>query len=210
MADRLSKFFVIGALFCAVTLAGCSSTSDQGVMGGDAAISDPLEDVNRAIFGFNTVVDDNVIHPVVEGYRFVVPKEARNSLGNFLRNLNSPVLFANELLQGDIEGARIVLLRAAINTFAGFGGLFDFAGKEGLPHQQEDFGQTLATWGLDHGPYFVIPLLGPTTTRDSVGYIVDSYADPLRHYLFNIEKTGRHYLISSQTHLVEVNLHPGI
>ena len=110
-------------------------------------------------------------------------------------------MFANQVLQGDLEGAKNVVLRAAINTFAGFGGLFDFAGKEGLPQESEDCGQTLATWGLGQGPYFVVPILGPSTTRDSVGYIVDSYADPLRWYLFNIEKAGIYYTKSSLNYL---------
>jgi len=191
---KIGKMSVLITGVCGALLLGaCASNQDQSVMGDETQISDPLEDTNRAIFKFNEVVDDTIIHPVVKGYRFVVPKEARNSLGNFLRNLNSPVIFANEVLQGDIDGAQTVLLRAVINTFAGFGGLFDFAGKEGLPHQGEDFGQTLATWGLGHGPYLVVPILGPSSARDSVGYIVDGFADPLRWYLFNIEKSGIHY-----------------
>ena len=178
---KMGRFSVLtfGAC-CLIGLTGCAYYQNQSVMSDGAVISDPFEDTNRAVFKFNETVDDNVIHPVFKGYRFVVPKEARNSLGNFLRNLRSPVIFANEVLQGDLEGARTVLLRAVINTFTGFGGLFDFAGKEGLPHEEEDFGQTLATWGLDHGPYIVVPLLGPSSARDSVGYIVDGYADPLR------------------------------
>lgn len=191
---KIGKTSILFAGVCgALLVAGCASNQDQSVMGDEVAISDPLESTNRAVFKFNEAVDDAIIHPVVKGYRFVVPKEARNSLGNFLRNLNSPVIFANEVLQGDLEGAGNVVLRAVINTFAGFGGLFDFAGKEGLPHEGEDFGQTLATWGLDHGPYLVVPILGPSTARDSVGYIVDGFADPLRWYLFNIEKPGIYY-----------------
>lgn len=185
--------FLMMATVGVLGLTACASSQNQSIMDGGQVISDPLEDTNRAVFKFNAAVDDAVINPVIKGYRFVVPKEARNSLGNFLRNLQSPVIFANQVLQGDLEGAKNVVLRAVINTFAGFGGLFDFAGKEGLPHEGEDFGQTLATWGLDHGPYVVVPILGPSTARDSVGYIVDGYADPLRWYLFNIEKTGRHY-----------------
>jgi len=192
---------LIAATSGALALGACASDNHQSVMDDGQTISDPLENSNRAIFKFNTVVDDNIIHPVVKGYRFVVPKEARNGLGNFLRNLQSPVIFANQVLQGDIEGAGNVVLRAVINTFVGFGGIFDFAGKEGLPHEGEDFGQTLATWGLDHGPYLVVPILGPSSARDSVGYIVDGYADPLRWYLFNIEKTGIFYTKSSLTYL---------
>lgn len=193
--------FLMMATVGVLGLTACASSQNQSIMGDGQVISDPLEDTNRAVFKFNAAVDEAVIHPVIKGYRFVVPKEARNSLGNFLRNLQSPVIFANQVLQGDIEGAKNVVLRAVINTFAGFGGLFDFAGKEGLPHEAEDFGQTLATWGLDQGPYVVVPLLGPSTARDSVGYIVDGYADPLRWYLFNIEKTGIYYTKSSLNYL---------
>lgn len=207
MGDNDFRFIKKGVLLVSVVsalaLAGCASMDDNTVMDDGVVISDPLEDTNRAVFEFNQAVDDSIIHPVVKGYRFVVPDEARNSLGNFLRNLKSPVIFANEVLQGDLEGARTVLLRAVINTFAGFGGLFDFAGKHGLPHEGEDFGQTLATWGLDHGPYLVVPILGPSTARDSVGYIVDGYADPLRWYLFNIDKPGIFY---TKTGLEYLNL----
>ena len=199
---KIGKTSVLVAGVCgALVIGGCASQQNQSVMVDGVEISDPLEDTNRAIFKFNEAVDDAIIHPVIKGYRFVVPKEARNSLGNFLRNLNSPVIFANEVLQGDLEGAKTVLLRAVINTFAGFGGLFDFAGKEGLPHEGEDFGQTLATWGLDQGPYLVVPILGPSTARDSVGYIVDNFADPLRWYLFNIEKSGIYYTRTSAAYL---------
>lgn len=199
---KLSKTgLLMMATVSVLGLTACASSQDQSIMGDGQVISDPLEDTNRAVFKFNAAVDDAVINPVIKGYRFVVPKEARNSLGNFLRNLQSPVIFANQVLQGDLEGAKNVVLRAVINTFAGFGGLFDFAGKEGLPHESEDFGQTLATWGLDQGPYVVVPLLGPSTTRDSIGYIVDGYADPLRWYLFNIEKTGIYYTKSSLNYL---------
>ncbi|MFK7839420.1 MAG: VacJ family lipoprotein [Bdellovibrionales bacterium] len=198
---ELSKYSFLCAAVCGLMLTSGCASQDQSALGGDVVISDPLEDTNRAVFKFNEVVDDTIIHPTVRGYRFVVPKDIRNRLGDFLRNLQSPVIFANQVLQGDIEGAGHVLLRTTINTFAGFGGLFDFAAKEGLPHESEDFGQTLAVWGLDHGPYLVVPILGPSTARDSVGYIVDSFADPIRWYLFDIgeehlayKRTGANYL----------------
>lgn len=193
-AFKFGKTGLLLAATCSVlALAGCASSGSQSALHDGHVISDPFESSNRAIFKFNEVVDDNVIHPIIRGYRTIFPREIRNGLGNFLRNLKSPVVFANEVLQGDLEGAQMVALRTTINTFAGFGGIFDFAAAEGLPHEGEDFGQTLATWGLDHGPYLVVPLLGPSTARDSVGYIVDGYADPLRWYLFNIEKTGIYY-----------------
>lgn len=198
---KMNKTSILIAATASVLALGACAANTQSGIGADAGISDPLESTNRAVFKFNETVDDNVIHPIVKGYRFVVPKEARNGLGNFLRNLQSPVIFANQVLQGDIEGAGNVVLRAVINTFVGFGGIFDPAGKHGLPHEGEDFGQTLASWGLDHGPYLVVPILGPSSARDSVGYIVDGYADPLRWYLFNIDKQHLAYQRSGLQYL---------
>lgn len=162
---------------------------------GDEAteISDPFEATNRAIFKFNNAVDDVLIHPVVKGYRFVIPQPARKGVRNVLRNLKSPTTFANQLLQGDLKGAGQVLVRAVVNTTIGIGGLFDVAGYAGIPYEPEDFGQTLAVWGVGHGPYLVVPVLGPSSTRDYVGYFVDSYADPLRWYLFNIDHEEIYY-----------------
>lgn len=158
-----------------------------------AEISDPLENSNRAIFKFNNAVSHAVIHPVVKGYRTVVPKPARMGVRNFLRNLKSPTTFANQLLQGDLDGAGTVLVRAVINSTVGVGGLFDVAKEAGLKYEQEDFGQTLGVWGVGHGPYLVVPVLGPSSLRDYAGYFVDSYADPLRWYLFNIDEEEWYY-----------------
>jgi len=167
---------VLLAVAAVVTLSGCASTV------GEDGISDPFEGANRAIFSFNKGIDDTVIHPVLNGYRKVVPQPARNGLVNFLRNLRSPIDFANQVLQGDIDGAGTVFVRAAINSTVGFGGLVDLAGREGIEYEKEDFGQTLAVWGVGHGPYLMVPLFGPSTARDATGYIVDILADPLRLY----------------------------
>jgi phospholipid-binding lipoprotein MlaA len=184
----LAVFFGLASL-----LSACSTASTEYSEDGEVSISDPFEGANRAIFSFNNVVDDAVIHPVVKGYRAVVPKPARSGLRNFLRNLKSPVLLANQTLQGDMEGAGNVVMRATINTLVGAGGLFDVAGKEGIPYEQEDFGQTLGVWGVGHGPYIVVPVLGPSSLRDYAGYFVDAYADPLRWYLFNTDQEAWYY-----------------
>ncbi len=184
---------LVMAILASFVLASCSSTSEHPVMAGDIIISDPLEENNRRVFAFNSAVDKAVIHPVVKGYRTVVPKPARSGLTNFLRNLKSPITFANQVLQGDVEGATNVVLRAVVNTLVGVGGLFDVAGYEGIEYEPEDFGQTLAVWGVDHGPYLVVPFLGPSSMRDYAGYAVDSFADPVRWYLHNIEKESLYY-----------------
>ena len=179
-------FQLFAAVFAAVSLSACSTTQHTQSSYSPYEISDPFENSNRAVFAFNEAVDDAFIHPVVEGYRAVVPSPGRTGVRNFLRNLKSPMTFANQLLQGDIDGAGDVLLRASINTLAGFGGLVDMAGHGGIEYEQEDFGQTLGAWGVGHGPYLVVPFLGPSSARDYAGYFVDSFADPLRWYLFNI------------------------
>lgn len=170
-----------------VTLSACTATSHHG------DIHDPFEDVNRATLKFNETVDKAVLEPVAKGYRKFTPRAGRTVLSNFLKNLNTPVEMGNQLLQGDIEGFGNAAARGTINTLAGFGGVLDLATEAGFEHEAEDFGQTLAVWGLDSGAYLMLPFMGPSNARDLGGRIVDSYADPLRLYLFNIEEEGIHY-----------------
>lgn len=181
------------ALVCCTGLAACASTQTAMNDGSEQEVYDPMEGMNRGVFAFNNAVDKAFLKPVAKGYRAVVPTPARNGLHNFLNNLRSPIVLANQLLQGDIEGAGNAFARAAINTTVGVGGLFDVAASEGIKDEPEDFGQTLAIWGVDNGPYLVIPLLGPSTLRDGTGMLVDSFADPLRIYLFNVDREWIHY-----------------
>ena len=187
-ADGL-RLSILGLLLC-TGLAGCSTTQTEG-----EDIADPFQGVNRAVFAFNDVADQAVLRPVAKGYRAAVPKPARNGLRNFLRNLKSPVSLVNEVLQGDLQGAGNVLTRTTVNTFVGAGGLFDVAGAHGYPYQPEDFGQTLAVWGVDHGPYLVLPLFGPSSMRDGTGLMVDLFFDPLNWYFYNVrpENEGWQY-----------------
>lgn len=179
----------LGAI-CALMLSSCASSQ---YMTSEQEISDPFEGANRAIFKFNDVVDDAFIHPVTKGYRAAVPTPARTGVRNFLRNLKSPVIAGNQLLQGDVEGAGTVVLRAVVNTLVGLGGIFDVAGHAGYPYETEDFGQTMAVWGVPNGPYVVVPVLGPSSLRDYAGYFVDGYADPLRWYLHNTDNEEWYY-----------------
>lgn len=199
MATKLasSKFklaLLAGSVLALGLSTGCSTTAQTTDRQGnpvvtETEISDPFESFNRGVFAFNQGFDNMILHPVLEGYRAVVPDPAREGVSNFMSNLKSPVHFANQVLQGDIGGAATVLQRAIINTLLGFG-LFDVAGKEGIEAEAEDFGQTLAVWGVGHGPYIVVPFLGPSSLRDYVGYAVDAFADPLRLYLFNTDQEG--------------------
>ena len=143
------------------------------------ASADPWEGFNRHLFGVHQAVDNAVLEPVARGYRAVTPRPLRTGVVNFLRNLKAPVVLANDLLQGEVNRAGSTVGRFAINTTMGIGGIFDPATSMGLEHHDEDFGQTLAVWGVPSGPYIFVPLLGPTTLRDGAGQIVDNAFDPL-------------------------------
>ncbi|MCA8907714.1 MAG: VacJ family lipoprotein [Rhodospirillaceae bacterium] len=143
--------------------------------------NDPYEDINREIFALNDSMDRNVLVPVAEAYRDTVPEPVRQSVTNGLRNLNTPLIFINEVLQGDMRGAEVAFNRFWINSFLGIGGLFDIAGMDPrLEYRSEDFGQTLAVWGVEPGPYLVLPLLGPSNPRDLAGLVGDQLMDPVR------------------------------
>lgn len=198
---------LILTLCAAFIVTGCSTTSetqesDDTLYVGQTPVYDPFESTNRAIFAFNNTIDNVLIHPIVETYRFVFPEPVRKGFSNVLVNLKSPVTFANQLLQGDLEGAGDVVTRASVNTLIGVGGIFDVAGHEGIEYEPEDFGQTLAVWGVPNGPYLVVPILGPSTLRDYVGYFVDMYSDPLNLYLRNIDEDGWVYARAGANYLV--------
>ena len=144
-----------------------------------AAVSDPWEGFNRGLFAVNESVDKAVLEPVARGYRAVTPGPVREGVLNFLRNLRGPVIFANDVMQGEIGRAGATAGRFAINTTIGVAGVFDPATRMGLERHDEDFGQTLAVWGVHEGPYLFVPLFGPTNLRDGFGGVVDLVFDPL-------------------------------
>lgn len=143
--------------------------------------ADPLEVYNRHVFEFNERLDQYLLRPVAEGYVKVVPEPVRDCVGNVFRNLGDVGNALNNLLQGKVLEASSDLCRVAINSTIGLLGCFDVATRVGLTRSNEDFGQTLGRWGLGSGPYFVLPLLGPSTIRDTVGRAVDTYADPISY-----------------------------
>ena len=140
---------------------------------------DPWEGFNRAMFGVHRAVDNAVLEPVARGYRAITPGPVRGGVRNFLRNLNAPVIFANDVLQGEFKRAGSTAGRFAINSTIGIAGIFDPATRIGLERHEEDFGQTLAVWGVPSGPYLFIPLLGPSNIRDGAGRGVDIALDPI-------------------------------
>lgn len=156
---------------------------------------DPWERYNRSVFAFNEAADKAVIKPVASAYRTVLPEPARRGIANMFSNVGEVPNVLNNLLQGDFAGAGSDLLRFLINTTLGVFGLFDPASSMGLVRNEEDFGQTLAVWGVGPGPYFVLPLLGPSTLRDAPALAVSFLLYPLHH----VEDTGaRNALITSR------------
>lgn len=145
----------------------------------DSELNDPWEGFNRGVFNFNESLDRAILKPVAQGYRFIMPDVAEQGVSNFFDNLRDVVTFFNNVLQLKPVEATQDLSRVLINTTIGIGGLFDVASAMDIPKNDEDFGQTLGAWGVESGPYLVLPLLGPSTVRDGVGIIPDMYLDPL-------------------------------
>jgi phospholipid-binding lipoprotein MlaA len=150
-----------------------------GLASAQEAQTDPWEGFNRQMYAVHDGVDQAVLEPVARGYRFITPEPVQGGVLNFLRNLRGPVIFANDVLQGELGRAGVTAARFGINSTIGIVGIFDPATSMGLERHDEDFGQTLAVWGVDSGPYIFVPLLGPTTVRDGAGRIVDIAFDPL-------------------------------
>jgi phospholipid-binding lipoprotein MlaA len=140
----------------------------------DVEVYDPWEGVNRAIFEFNERLDRWVLEPVAKGWDFVVPDPVETGLSNVFHTLRFPVIFGNDVLQAKFGAAAVDLARFAVNATVGVAGFFDPATRMGLEAHDEDLGQTLAVLGVPEGPYFVIPLLGPSTVRDTGGLVGDS------------------------------------
>jgi phospholipid-binding lipoprotein MlaA len=142
--------------------------------------NDPLEPLNRGIFQVNRVLDGLLLEPAARMYRMATPQFVRTGVSNFLANLRTPVVFINDLLQGQPERAELTLGRFMFNTIMGLGGLIDVGGMLGMPERHyEDFGQTLAVHGVGSGPYLMLPLFGPSSGRDAAGRVVDLGFDPL-------------------------------
>lgn len=163
----LSKLALLGIVF---TLAGCATSGDP---------RDPLEPLNRGIYTFNDKVDEVLMKPVAKGYRAVLPKPVRTGVGNFFSNIDDALIAVNNLLQFKFHNAASDVARIIANTTFGIGGLFDVATSFGLEKHNEDFGQTLGYWGIGDGPFLMLPLLGPSNVRDTVGLVAYYKLDPV-------------------------------
>jgi phospholipid-binding lipoprotein MlaA len=176
MRLRLST---LPALALTLVLGACSTPSPESL-----AQNDPWEKTNRDIFEFNLSMDRAILRPVARGYRDVVPEFAREGVHNFLTNLNSPVILANDVLQLNGDKAGNTLGRILLNTTVGVGGLIDVASKVGLPHHENDFGITFGRAGAAEGSYLMLPFVGPRPPRDLIGVGVDVAMDPFTWLIF--------------------------
>ncbi|AKS42312.1 MlaA family lipoprotein [Wenzhouxiangella marina] len=159
-------------LLLAVLLSACATTSPD-----TRHPDDPWEPMNRSVYAFNRGVDRAIIRPAARGYVRVTPEPVRNGIGNFFRNLSSPVIMINLLLQGRGEDLEQEFQRFVVNTVYGAGGIFDLASRGDIEKNEADFGQTLAHWGWEDSRYLMLPFLGPSTIRDGVGRGVDTLPD---------------------------------
>jgi phospholipid-binding lipoprotein MlaA len=146
-------------------------------------VHDPFEGFNRNVYKFNALFDKFVYLPVVNAYVFITPKILRTGVSNVLDNIDEFDNLVNSILQLNIKKTGITAGRVVVNTILGVGGLMDTATAVGLPRQNEDFGQTLGYWGAGNGPFIVLPILGPSNLRDTIGFATDTatfrYVDPL-------------------------------
>ncbi len=142
-------------------------------------VSDPFESVNRKVFWFNNQLDNYILEPVSKAYTWALPKPVRSSVRNFFSNLEYPIHLVSNLSQGKLDQVGNDTGRFLINSTFGILGLFDVAEKVGFEYHEEDFGTALGHWGLDGGPYLMLPLLGPSNVRDFTGTVVDYFLHPL-------------------------------
>ena len=166
---RMHKKYRLFLLLLALVIVPSTYASDD----------DPLEPMNRAIFEFNEIVDDNVLKPIAKGYKYVTPDPVEVGISNFFSNLGEIGTITNDLLQLKFAQAGRDTMRFFLNSTLGIFGIFDVATPLGLSKNKEDFGQTLGFWGVPDGPYLVLPFLGPSSFRDGPSMIVDYELSPV-------------------------------
>jgi len=170
---QLNTLHLFAAFALTSTLGGCATLPS-----GKPDPSDRFERANRSVYSFNRALDHAVLRPVARTYVKITPGPVRRSISNFLTNLDYPVTIVNDILQGKIHDGLSDIGRFGVNTVVGIGGLFDPASHWGLEKHDEDFGLTLAKWGVPSGPYLMLPILGPSTVRDAPGRVADRFMSP--------------------------------
>ncbi|MEO6078820.1 MAG: VacJ family lipoprotein [Steroidobacteraceae bacterium] len=179
-----TRVFVLG-LALAGLLPACATLPP-----GERDSRDRFERTNRAIYRFNDALDRGIAKPVAKGYVKAIPAPVRTGVGNFFRNLTYPTVIVNDLLQLKVKGFAADTARLVVNSTIGIAGLFDPASQLGLPAGDEDFGQTLGRWGMPAGPYVMLPLFGPSSVRDTAGFVADQFTDPKNYINDNYVAIG--------------------
>ncbi|MGD9842471.1 MAG: VacJ family lipoprotein [Steroidobacteraceae bacterium] len=176
MSTRYLRFLArLLPLSLLALLSGCATAP------GRTSSDDPWQGMNRGIYKFNDTVDRVALKPAAKTYQKITPRWFRTGVSNFFNNLGTPWTIANEVLQGKPQLAAHQTSRFVLNTVGGLGGVIDVASKLELEAHDEDFGQTLAVWGVPSGPYLVLPAFGPSTLRDGFGRVPDYLSNPTRH-----------------------------
>jgi len=173
----------LAVLLLSGVLAACATRppdSDPDAVAAYEEVNDPLEPFNRVMWDINTFLDKYILRPVTWVYRTVTPDPLEQAISNFYENARMPLTIINTLLQGDFDRAGEATQRFLVNTTLGIGGLADPATAMEIEAVDEDLGQTFAVWGIDSGPYLVLPGIGPTNPRDLAGFVGDSFGDPVR------------------------------
>lgn len=186
-----SKVRIALGVFALAFLGACATTS--GPKPDDYNPRDPFEPINRGIYRFNETVDRAILRPTARVYRKVLPQFVRISVGNVFANIGDVRSVLNNTLQGKFTTAYSDFGRVAINSTLGMLGLFDIASEAGIEKHNEDFGQTLGWWGMGDGPFIMLPLFGPSTGRDTVGFAVDWLTDPVRY----VDPSAHRYQLSA-------------
>ncbi len=189
------RLAMTGAIALAVVTGGCAAKpdpNDEAAVEAYKEANDPLEPMNRYFFEVNQFLDEIIMKPFAGYYNIALPQFAKDSIRNALRNLNSPVILANDLFQGEGKRAESTSVRFLVNSTIGLAGLIDVAKHFGYNYHDNDFGITLATWGSGEGPYLHLPVIGPSNPRDLTGYVVDKFLDPLTWiaYFYDIGPTN--------------------
>jgi phospholipid-binding lipoprotein MlaA len=179
---RIKTYRLIFIALFTSFLVGCVSMPENSV----PSKKDPWEHFNRNVYQFNETLDDYLIRPITKAYEFVLPEFVRNAFSNIFSNVGDVYTAVNQLLQGKPYQAASDVSRVIANTTFGIGGIFDVASYFGLEKHNEDFGQTFGVWGAGDGPYMVLPFLGPSNVRDTVGWVFDLETDILLSYIDNI------------------------
>lgn len=175
-ASLAGPYKLLLALAVAASLSACATSQDPATR--TDGINDPYERQNRAIHEFNKDLDQTIVRPVSKAYA-VIPPEMRDRVNDFSENLSMPGVAINSLLQGDLRGVGLATTRFVMNTTIGIAGLVDAASEFGIPEHDTDFGETLAVWGVGEGAYIELPVFGPSTQRDAIGFVTDFFTNPL-------------------------------